>query len=419
MPKIKLTAPVIGIDQLSDETSLLVGEDITAVREALNVDIDRNGNVGRRVGANLQKAGSVYHSLYPSKRGWLFCCHKEELGFYTPSTATFTSLVSMNDYYRTSYAELNGNVYAFNPTFSCYFPLNSAVAHNVGIPLPSTVPQFAASPTGNLDPGTYGVTYSIVAANGEESGTGEVVTVELPNGGGIQGTFFEVLSGDSYRIYMTTANGEEFYQAVEFEANTASFLIVEHEEGRQPRTLNLVPLPYGHIVRAYNSRLFVASTGFVYFSRSFQPHLHNAAHDFIPTTGFTTMVEPVDGGVFIGDQRGVRFYVGDDPTSFEERETSHEVPIYGASTVVPGEMFDAELGLSADKVAVWLTISGFNAGRPDGGLMRFHTKQVKLPRYIQGCITPHVQKGIKQVITAVNSNVIASDCVAEDSVLSG
>ena len=73
--KYKLRKPVLGIDQLSDETNLLtdVQKRITSLREATNVDIDSEGNVGRRKGYSLKIAGSGYHSMYASKRGLLLC----------------------------------------------------------------------------------------------------------------------------------------------------------------------------------------------------------------------------------------------------------------------------------------------------------------------------------------------------------
>lgn len=414
MARRKLDPPIIGIDQLSDETKLLASEGVKAIREGVNIDIDRSGNISRRLGASIQKAGSGYHSLYSSKRGWLFCCHKKELGFYTPSTTTFTSLVDMNDYFQVSYDELNGNVYAFNPTFSCYFPPADTTAYTVGVPLPATTPSFADASGGNLTSGKYGITYTVIGENGEESGTGPVVTVEVTNGA-IQGTLFEILTDVYYRIYMTTADGEEFYQAAEFEANTVSFKITHHEEGRQPRTLYLEPLPYGYFVRAYNSRLFVATNDFVFFSDVFRPHLYNPAHHFLPTTGITSLLQPVDKGIYIGDRRGVRFYAGEDPTSFEVMEVSHEVPVYGTGISIPGDFLDPELGVGKDIVAVWLTTSGFNIGLPNGELLRAHAQQVRLPAYIQGCSTTMLRDGRKQLITPVKSNVTGAASIAVDS----
>jgi hypothetical protein len=421
MTRRKLATPILGIDQLSDETSLIRNEEanIQAVRLATNVDIDREGNVSRRKGATLQLSGSGYHSLYKAKRGWLVVCHDEDLGVYDPDVPSFTALTTMTESYLTSFTELNGNLYAVNPGYSGMFLVGSAVAKPIGVALPDLRPGFAAIATGNLDPGTYGITYSLVDPDGEESGLGPITTVELESGGGIQGLAFTIMSGYKYRVYMTTADGEELYQAVEFNADTVSVQIIEHEEGRQPRTMDLEPLPFGYTIRAYNSRLYVATNDFVYFSDVFRPHLYNPAHGFIPTTGFTSMVQPVDAGIFIGDRRGVRFYAGEDPTEFQEKEVSVEVPVFNTAVAVPGKFLPRELGLNNDKVAVWLSESGYQVGLPDGSLARLHAGQVELPAYVQGCSAVTTRDGRKQVVTPVNSNVVGAVNIAVDSVVDG
>ena len=99
MAKFDIPKPIQGIDQLSDETSLIADAEgnVLVARELVNIDIDRQGNLSRRKGSTLQKSGSGYHSLYNSKRGWLFVCNKHQLGIYNPSTTTFTALANMND----------------------------------------------------------------------------------------------------------------------------------------------------------------------------------------------------------------------------------------------------------------------------------------------------------------------------------
>jgi hypothetical protein len=147
--------------------------------------------------------------------------------------------------------------------------------------------------------------------------------------------------------------------------------------------------------------------------------LYNPAHHFLPTTGITSLLQPVDGGIYIGDKRGVRFYSGEDPTEFKISEVSHEIPVYGTGISVPGDYLDAELGVGRDTVAIWLTTSGFNLGMPNGEIVRLHTQQVRLPNYVQGCAAAIIQDGRKQVITPVNSNVIGAVNIAEDSVIDG
>jgi len=228
---------------------------------------------------------------------------------------------------------------------------------------------------------------------------------------------FTIVSGFKYRIYMTSVDGTELYQAAEFDADTTSFTISAHQMGRRPDTKKLSRLPYGYIIRAHGSRLYIATNDFVFFSEAFMPHLTNEAHDFLPTTGFTSMVQPVDGGIFIGDQTGVFFYRGDDPKEFDPIKVSSEVPVFGTAISVPGAFLPKKYA-STETSAIWLSKSGYHIGLASGEVVRLHTRQVSLPSYVQGCTAFSIQDGRKQLITPVNSNVLANASVALDSTIS-
>jgi len=420
MAKYKLKRPVLGIDQLSDETNLLGSDEkwTTALRQAVNVDIDAEGNIGRRKGYSLKITGSGYHSLYSSIRGLLMACHREELGFYDTVAESFTVLTSMTEAYLTSFTELNGNMYFANPGYSGMIPANSLDVRPIGVPLPAVTAGFAVTATGGLPKGTYGITYSVVNDLGEESPLAPLMVLEIAtDSGGVLGTAFTILSDYKYRIYMTTTDGVELYQALEVDADSITYAITDHEKGRQPVTQFLTQMPYGYILRPHGSRLYVATNDFVFYSCAFQPHLTNSAHDFLPCTGFVSMMQPVDGGIYIADKAGVRFYRGEDPKEFEVKDVSTEPVVFGTAVAVPGEFLPSELGKN-DTAAIWLSPSGYQVGLPSGEVIRLHSKQVQLPSYVQGCAAFSIQDGRKQLITPVNSNVLAGASVALDSTTS-
>ena len=414
----KILPEIVGINQLMDETSLVIADTRPPkmfVREADNVDIDAEGNVNRRKGYTQLLAGSGYHSIKNTQRGWLMLCNKEQLGVFEPATSTFTSLIAMDEAQLTSFTEENGILYAMNPGFSCMFKPADSTPYQIGVPLPDVTPQFTGDTTaGTLLEGSYGVTYSLIDPDGEESGLGPVVQIDLAAQGQIIGTLFTLAVGYKYRIYMTTTDGEELYQAAEFDADTATFYILDHEEGRQPATQGLEPTPNGHIVRAFNARLLIASTDFVYFTEAFRPHLHDSAHGFVATAGFTTMIEPVATGVFIADKRGVKFYRGEDPADWKVEDASPDPAVFGTSMVVPGSSIRGDLA-GFDEVTVWLSVSGYQIGLPTGEVVKINAEQVRLPGYAQGCSAFAIRDGRKQFVTPVNSNVLASASVALDS----
>lgn len=413
MPETKKFPRILGVNQMADETSLDDKErDAMFVRKAVNVDIDADGNVSRRAGANLELSGSGYHSLYSSNRGWLMMCKNHQLGVY--SEGAFTPLVNMNGSNLTSYAELNRNLYAMNSTFSCKFTPGSLEYKPIGVPLKTSIwkPEFTAT-AGGLPEGTYGVTYTVVDPDGEESGTGPVTTLELPSGGGIQGGIFEIASGYKYRIYLTRANGELLYRAAEFDANTNYYTVSTVEEGPECETHGLDQPPNGYILRAHGSRLLIGATGYVYFTEAFRPHLHDP-RSFVPISGFCNMVESVDSGVFISDDHGVRFYAGDDPTAWEVKDASAEKAIFGTSLKASGADFGEQFA-RYDAVAVWLTSTGYQIGLPTGEVVRLNAGQVRTPAYTQGCSAMVISGGRKQIVSPVNSNELAGASVSLDS----
>jgi hypothetical protein len=259
----QFSKPVKGIDQLSDETSLI---DAT-VRSAENISFDKDGIFERRSGYTMRVSGSGYHSLFSSERGWLIACKKNVINILDPDIYTLTPLVVMTENYLTSFLEFNDNMYFINPGYSGMIRAGEIEATDIGVHLPALEPQFGADVNGTLYSGTYGITYTLVDPTGEESGTGPIQTVELPSGGSVIGTLFTIAAGYKWRIYMTTTDGEELYQAAEFDADVVSYTIGDHRQERQPDTLYLKPLPFGYTIRYHGSRLFVADKDIVSYSR--------------------------------------------------------------------------------------------------------------------------------------------------------
>ena len=100
------------------------------------------------------------------------------------------------------------------------------------------------------------------------------------------------------------------------------------------------------------------------------------------------------------------------------KDVSSEPVVFGTAVAVPGEFLPENLGRGSDTVAIWLAPSGYQVGMPSGQVVRLHTNQVQLPRYVQGCAAFSTKDGRKQLITPVNSNELASASVALDSTIS-
>ena len=391
-----------GMNTLSNETDLPENQ----CRSAKDINFDRDGNYSRRQGfTNIFPLVNV-HSLYPSKHSaYIFGCQKNNLGIFDLSNLTFTPKAVMPSAFITSWTELDKTIYASNPAFNCRFEFDSFDALTVAVPLPSGI-SISAIEQGGLETGQYTVAYSIINSAGEESQLSEETQIEVIQGGGIAIIGVPIDSSSNIRIYATRAYGEELYRIIDAPMIAAQFTIGItglRDAGSQPETRFLEELPFGHFIVAHNSRLLVAFENFLGFSNSFRPHLWDPRHNFIPFENTITMLASTDKGVFISDSTGVKFLNGDDPEQFTVKHVDSNPAIYGSAVTVPGDNFEDELNVH-EKIVIWLSKTGHQAGLPDGSVVRLNPGQLDLPQYSVASGVFTQKDGIKRVLIPVNSN---------------
>lgn len=407
--------PIIGVDTLSTETALASG----AVRSAVNVDIGRAGRVRRRDGYTRRVAVPGLHSVYyAAQRGWTLVARDSALFRLDTATFAMTPLMALNSPDPLWYTEYNGNLYFTNRATMGWVPSNSDEARRVGVPTPQA-PAITADASGGLLPGKYGVVLVLVDDRGEESGASRLQTVSLPNGGGIRLSDLPQQLGWTTFVYVTGADDDVLRLVATVPAVFPTYLIAEPiAQGRTCGTRGLVPLPGGDFVCWHNGRLFTAGGGAVRFSGSMRPHLHDPAHNVIPFSGAITFMESVGDGVYVGDERGVWFLSGNDPTKFEQVRVSPNRAVARSSVVVSPKHFPEKQVPVDSPVAVWLSTSGYVVGMPGGTAVELQPDRVKVPNGLTGRTSFLLRGGRKQVVTPVNSSSTATFGTAVDSVLS-
>jgi hypothetical protein len=410
----KFPLPVTGIDSLSEETALIKG----AVREAVNVDINRSGGFARRKGYTQLLAANDLHSLHTAvQRGVTYLAHGSLLMSVNPPAA-LAPVGVLNSSDPVSYVEYNGNVYASNKTSLLWLPADSPSQFRpVGVPTPDAPTLSVAN--GGLLPGKYGVTISMVDDRGEESGTAPVQILDLPDGGGVSLSRLPQKSGYTVFVYMTAADGEQLHLAAQCPAVFPTYVVGETAKGGDCDTRGLQPMPPGDFVRWLGGRLFTAKNGAVYFSEAMRPHLHNPAHNVIPMSGHISFMEAVIGGLYVGDSRGVWYFDGTDPTVFKALLVSTCRAVVRSSIMVPPEHFNEKLVPSKNPVALWLSTSGYVVGMENGQTVELQPERVKVPPGLAGRSVYLFRNGRKQVLTPVNSPSVYANGIAEDSVIDG
>ena len=405
--------PAAGIDSLSNETALLKG----AVREAVNVDIGRAGRFKRRVGQTLRLSGSDYHSIWGAQqRGTMLVGKGNQLLRLNDDLST-TVLAALNSADPLAYTEYNGNVYWTNKTTIGWLPADAVAARAVGVPVPEVVPALSAG-SGALLPGKYAVVLTYLDDRREEGGTTPVQIIDLPNGGGITLGGLPVRVGWAFCVYITDPDGSELRLSEELPAVFPNYTITQPAQGGVCDTRFLTPMPPGEFITWLAGRLYTAKLGTLYFSEAMRPHLNNPAHGFIQFSGFISFVEAVTDGLYVGDSRGVWFLSGTDPTKFEMRLVSTCRAVRRSSIRIPPEHFPEKKVTATNPVAVWLSTSGYVVGMDGGATVELQPERVKVPAGLVGRSTFLVRKGMKQVVTPVNSTSTVAFGTAVDSVIS-
>ena len=392
MNKVKIPLPVGGVDLLSEETSLPVGY----VRRAENVDILRSGAFRRRHGHDLLQSGVGYHSMFASSRGVLLG-RGSTLYALNHATGAQTALCDMGGDGAFDAVEYNGHTYVVNSTRFVWVPDNDSTARDVGVSAPNPLPDVVAHETGTLTPGKYAVAISRVDARGEESPTKLLGTVQTA--AGVRLTGLHVEAGVSYRVYLSPNHGEVLYQAAEFAAAFTDYVVGEIPDGAVRTTQHLAPMPPGDFVRWHNGRIYVARGDTLHFSQPLRPHLTDMRHDFMSFVGLR-FVEPVKDGIYVGDNRGVWFLSGGDPTQFNAQKVSPATPMRRSSLVLDSSALPQGAGLSGE-VAVWLSTAGYMVGSASGQVIPLNPDRVLLAATLEGRSRFIVRDGVKQIITLV------------------
>ena len=405
--------PALGIDMLSEETALKL-----AVRSGINVDFDRVGIFKRRSGTtrrlSLPDAHSIWHA---AQKGWTLLMSGTDLLRLNPQNFQTDFMRRLPTSEAVSYCEYNGNLYFSSRDFLGYIPSYSAQAMVVGLRVPDA-PLVEAVDNGPFTPGTYAVALTRVGPTGDESGSSKRATVELPDGGAIRLYGLPIEVGDRYNIYVTEPDGDQLRHAETIPAVFPNYVLGTRGKGALCTDYGLQPMVPGDIVRWHNGRLYTLRDGELNFSEAMGPHLYDPAHNRIPFVGYSSILEAVADGIYVGDSRGVWFLAGGDPTKFEAKLVSSNRAVARSSCMVAPEHFPEKKVTAESPVALWLSSVGYCVGMPGGTVIELQADRVKVPPGLCGRTAFLQRDGRKQVISTVNSLSTASHGTAVDSIIS-
>lgn len=263
--------------------------------DAVNVDIDNDGSILRRIGTERVAEVTAPHSMFQDmlvRSGVLY-------RFALPYAETMLRLLSAND--RMSYAKIGDQVFMSNGTDALRVDCNGDV---VPWALPAPAAPTVAAIDGEMSPGDYMV--AIAYANCEEVGCmSEAVVVDASQAlkGGVRVTLPGGAEGATHiKVYISGNGGNVPMLHSTVEVGTPSLDIVTAPAGNEGSRQIEAPLPAGHRIFEHNGRLCSVSGKVLYIG---QPYRHGY---YLPLSGVIPFHDDIS--IAIGNQDGVYVAAG-------------------------------------------------------------------------------------------------------------
>lgn len=399
----------LGVNNLAKEGALPTDENgnVRALREAENVDLDRDGFARRRGGySGTLFAGELTHSLWSDAllpfglfvdAGVLCVLH---------ASGDCDSLGLEVGHQPLSYALINDRVFFTNRVFSGIVTLDLQV-YGWGPEQPAGQPEAVAATGLALHAGTYQVAITYTDLLGRESGSSLATTVEVNAGGGIELQHIpqpaDLTATPTINVYVTDANDQVPRLYATMPSGISTLTIGQAAQGRVLATQFLQSMPAGQIVRLHSGRQFVADDRHLRWSPALRYGLTNRVKHVIHFRDGIDMMEPIGrgegSGVFVASGGKTYWLGGADPESFGQRIAHSAGVVPGTSITLPGNVLGMD---NTDDVLVWLSRNGqFCIGGEGGRVTALKQGQAAVDDATRGAVMFREQDGIQQLVVGL------------------
>ena len=110
-----------------------------------------------------------------------------------------------------------------------------------------------------------------------------------------------------------------------------------------------------------------ASANVLRFSEALAYHVHDRRHGFVQMPQRITFVQPVDGGIWVGQVDHVAFLQGASLDTLELQAKASKAPVPGSAIKVKAELL-GDLAQGGGECAVWLAGNGYVVGTAGGSI---------------------------------------------------
>lgn len=364
MKTLKLQ-PLAGIDNASQrDDALQVGGDDPAifVREARNVTIER-GRASMRPGLRLVSALELSDVWQSPLHGDVFGRLGNEWVKINPSDWSYSALTTVGNG-PLAHLVLNNVILAAGRDGLFQYDGTNATRFALDTP-PAPLVSVGA---GSIGAGRYGLAVAWLR-DGMESPLSDMEQVTVPADSGFAVT--TALSMDTtvtkVRLYMTSRDGGELRRVGDYTAGAIS-VPSEPTLGAAAQFQYMQAMPTGSYPAIWRGRLLTARTNVLRFSEALAYHIHDPRHGFVQMPQRITFVQPVAGGIWVGQVDHVAFLSGDSPSGLSLHRKGARSPLPGSAVAIDSQ-YTGEASAGGEVTAAWLAENGYVLGTAEGGLI--------------------------------------------------
>lgn len=358
-----------GLNNLSRETATTAN----TMREAVDVDLDRDGKVRTRQGYGEPLAPcAMGHSLWSDPLlSYGLYADGEELRAFWPNGDTELVATGLAAGRPVSYTLVGDWVYWSNGVQSGVVQGATAAGGEWASDQPSGQPDIAPIATGSFTAGTVQVAVTFLDALGRESGTSVAAVADIPAGGVQILNIPQPARADTgiIRLYATTPDGTVLQHVTDLPAGISSYTMLNPPTGRACATQFLEPMPAGDLLASGNGRLFAAVDGVLIWSEPMRYGLSRIGFNHLRLPARITMMVYVGAGtegagLLVAAGQRTYWLGGPDPGAWRQVLAAAHGAVPGTLVHCPGSAWGME---TRGLVPVWLSDTGhFVAGLPGG-----------------------------------------------------
>ena len=338
-----------------------------ALTTATNVDIGLSGEVTRRAGY-AQTLDTCHKNLHQADGFMLATVDGGDLTAMNSAGGARVMIAASLGPSRMWYCNLPDGRTAYSNGLINGIT-DGATATSWGVPIPESVGS-TMEISGELAPGDYQVETTYVRlSDGLEGESAAYPPVTLADGG-LMLSGLPTLAGHSINVHLSSRNGEGAFLAGNTTGSLFSFIGKNSALILPKRTGNRYPAPAGKFPALWRSRVLVAVGAVLYASHPSAWEAFDLQRDFKQFSAPITLVQPLEGGVFVGTEKELAFLMGSEFDKLVYSRVLDAGVVPGSGVEVPGESIQRGQGLGQGRAMICIAGGELVAGFGDGGISR-------------------------------------------------